>query len=88
MKIENFKNKVQKLLQKQGFTVSNSKLFGIDFISINPVGRAAGVIAKPHGHLTNPEKRKLLTHHMPIYVAHEQYTGDPFNHLIKVERII
>ena len=88
MKKINFKNKVRTLLKKQGFAVSDTKTFGIDFISTNPIGKEAGVIVRAHGHLTNPEKRKLLAHHMPIYVAHEQYTGDPFNHLIKVERII
>jgi len=86
MKI-NFKSKVRKLLQKQGFTVTNTNLFGIDLISTNPVGRAAGILIKPHGHLTKLEKQKLLVHHMPIYIARETYSGDSSLHAIKVERI-
>jgi len=85
----NFKNNVIRKLQRDGFTVTPAERHcGFELISTNPIGKEAGVIVRAHGHLTNPEKRKLLFHHMPIYVAHEQYTGDSFTHLIKVERVI
>ena len=84
----NFKNNVIKKLQREGFTVSHAKRYsGFELISTNPIGRAAGVKLKAHGHITKPEREKLLSLKMPIYIASEKYSGDPDIHKIKVVRL-
>ena len=84
----NFKNNVIKKLQGEGFTVTPVKRYcGFELISTNPIGRAAGVKLKPHGHITRPERKKLLSGKMPIYIASEKYSGDPNTHKIKVVRL-
>ena len=84
----NFKNNVIKKLQGEGFTVTPAKRYsGFELISTNPIGKQAGIRVKAHGHITRPEREKLLSHKMPIYIASEKYTGDPDTHKIKVVRL-
>ena len=84
----NFKNSVIRKLQRKGFTVTPANPnCGFELISTNPIGGAAGIRVKPHGHITKPERRKLLSHHMPVYIASEKYSGDPNTHDIKIERL-
>ena len=84
----NFKNNVIKKLQGEGFTVTHAKRYcGFELISTNPIGRQAGIRVKAHGHITRPEREKLLSLKMPIYIASEKYTGDSDIHKIKVVRL-
>ena len=83
-----FKNNVIRKLQQEGFTVTPAKRHcGYELISTNPIGKEAGVRLKPHGHITRPERIKLLSRKMPIYIASEEYSGDPNIHKIKVVRL-
>jgi len=84
----NFKSNVIKKLQQEGFTVSHAKRHcGYELISVNPIGKEAGVRVKAHGHITRPERIKLLSHKMPIYIASEKYSGDPDIHDISIARL-
>ena len=84
----NFKRNVIKKLQREGFTVTPAKRYcGYELISINPIGRQAGIRVKPHGHISRPERRKLLSHNIPVYIASEKYSGNPNIHEIRVVRL-
>ena len=84
----NFTRNVIKKLEREGFTVMPAKRHcGYELISINPIGKQAGIRVKPHGHITRPEREKLLSHKMPVYIASEKYSGDPDIHEIKVVRL-
>lgn len=84
----NFKNNVIRKLQRDGFTVMPAKRYcGFELISTNPIGIQAGIRVKPHGHITRPERKKLLSRKMPIYIASEKYSGDPNIHEIRVVRL-
>ena len=84
----NFKRNVIKKLQREGFTVMPAKRHsGYELISINPLGRQAGIRVKAHGHISAPERRELLSHKMPIFVASEKYSDNPMIHMIKIQRL-
>lgn len=76
-------------LQRGGFSVTTENVpSGIDLLSTNPKGTiTAGVLLKPHGHLTAPIRRELLTLDIPIYVASEKYTADLRKHEVKFVRL-
>ena len=84
----NFTRNVIKKLEREGFTVMPAKRHcGYELISINPIGRTAGVRVKAHGHISEPERKELLSCGMPVFVASEKYTGDSNTHDIKMVRL-
>lgn len=86
----NFKNRVRQKLEREGYTVTevSDKKCGFEFLRTDPRGEIVGIRIKPHGHIYKEEKKELLRHNMPVYVASEQYSGDSSVHMIKVVRII
>ena len=85
----NFKNRVKRKLEREGYTVTEvaDKKWGFEFLRTDPRGEIAGIKVKPHGHLYKEERKELLRHNMPVYVASEPYSGDSSVHMIKVVRI-
>ena len=90
---DSFKYRVLRKLESDGYKVhpiyNDNHRCPFDLLSVNPKGKVAGIVLKPHGHPTKPEKEELLWYGMPIFVASEKYEGGSSEiHGIKVERLV
>ena len=86
--MEWFAKSVKLELERRGFTVFKSENYAFDFIAINPKGKKMGVKCQAHGHLNKPERKKLLSLGILMYVASEKYVTDSRMHKIKIEEVI
>jgi len=82
-----FQKAVKRKLERRGHRVRESDNFAFNFISTNPKGEKVGTKCQPHGHLNTPQRRKLLSFGIPMYVASAKYVSDPRQHDVKIERI-
>ena len=85
--MDRFVKAVKRKLERGGSRVTESDNFAFDFISTNPKGKKIGVKCQAHGHLNKPQKKKLLSFGIPMYVASAKYVTDPKTHGIKMEEV-
>ena len=90
--MKEFKFRVANKLEREGYRVhpiwNDNQRCPFDLVSVNPKGKVAGVKCKPHGHLTNEEKKELLWYDMQMFVASEKWEGGSDDvHGIKVEKV-
>jgi len=83
-----FAKSVKQELEMRGFTIFNSENFSFDFIAISEKGKKIGVKCQAHGHLNKPQRQKLLSFGVPMYVASEKYVTDSTIHKIKIKEVI
>lgn len=83
-----FAKAVKRKLERRGFRVTESDNYAFEFTYTNLKGEQVGVKCQAHGHLNKPQKKKLLSFGIPMYVASAKYVTDPKTHDIKIEEVI
>ena len=87
---DNFKYRVQRMLENKGYIVYQMKdsECPFDLLRIRRDGRMTGIKCQAHYHLNKIEKQELLALNIPVRVASEAYSTDSHIHKIKVREVV